>query len=102
MHWYEPVACFFSGAFLANFIPHFVKGVCGDRFPTPFANPPGKGLSSPLVNTIWGLLNLLFGAVLFHAGKVASGGWLALVVFFAGITVLSLPMSVRFASKHKE
>jgi hypothetical protein len=22
-------------------VPHFVKGVCGDRFPTPFAKPPG-------------------------------------------------------------
>ena len=102
MQWYEAVACFFSGAFLANFVPHFVKGVCGDRFPTPFANPPGKGLSSPLVNTAWALVNLVAGALLFHAGKVAEGGWTAAAVFFAGIAVLSLPMSVRFASKHKE
>jgi hypothetical protein len=44
------VACFFAGAFLANFVPHFVHGISGDRFPTPFANPPGKGLSSPTLN----------------------------------------------------
>ncbi len=53
MHWFEPVAWFFSGAFLANFVPHFVQGISGNRFPTPFAKPPGKGLSSPIVNTVW-------------------------------------------------
>ena len=51
MHWYNLIAAFFSGLFLANAVPHYVKGVCGDRFPTPFANPPGKGLSSAIVNT---------------------------------------------------
>jgi hypothetical protein len=49
------LASFFAGMFLANAIPHFVNGVSGDRFPTPFANPPGKGLSSPTVNVAWAL-----------------------------------------------
>jgi hypothetical protein len=102
MHWYGPIAWFFSGAFLADFVPHFVQGVSGNGFPTPFANPPGKGLSSPLVNTLWGLLNLVAGALLFHAGNVAGSGWVALVVFFAGIALLSMLSSVNFASKHKE
>ena len=57
MIWYHYVACFFAGIFLANAVPHFVKGICGDRFPTPFAKPPGKGLSSPLVNVLWALVN---------------------------------------------
>ena len=102
MNWYEYLACFFAGAFLTNVVPHFVQGISGNRFPTPFAKPPGKGLSSPLVNTIWALLNLVVGAILFHAGKVTTGGLNSLIVFFAGIAVLSLLMSVRFASKHKE
>ena len=42
MNWYHYVACFFAGLFLANTVPHFVKGICGDRFPTPFANRPQK------------------------------------------------------------
>jgi len=102
MNWQEYLACFFAGAFLANVVPHFVNGISGNRFPTPFANPPGKGLSSPLVNTAWALLNLVVAAILFHVGKAATGDLTALIVFFAGIAVLSLLMSVRFASKHKE
>ncbi len=52
MNWYNYVACFFAGMFLANVVPHFVHGISGDRFPTPFAHPPGKGLSSPTINVI--------------------------------------------------
>ena len=37
MEWYNYLACFFGGAFLSNFAPHFVKGICGDKFPKPFA-----------------------------------------------------------------
>jgi len=47
--------------FFTNAVPHFVKGICGDRFPTPFAKRPGKGQSSPTVNVLWALLNLLLG-----------------------------------------
>jgi hypothetical protein len=100
MHWYEYVACFFAGAFFANVVPHFVHGISGDPFPTPFAKPPGKGLSSPTVNVVWALVNLVLGYVLFRAGKVANAGDLALVVFFAGIAAISVPMSVRFAEKY--
>src|SRR5438270_3156639 len=102
MNWYNYLACFFAGAFLANFVPHFVHGVSGDRFPTPFAHPPGKGLSSPTVNVLWALVNLLAGYLLFRVGRVSSGGNLALLVFFAGIVVLSTMMSVTFATKHAE
>ena len=51
------LACFFGGAFLANGVPHFVMGMCGRKFPTPFAKPPGKGESSSVVNVTWGLFN---------------------------------------------
>jgi hypothetical protein len=101
MSWYEYIACFFAGAFLANTVPHFVKGVCGDPFPTPFAKPPGKGLSSPTVNVIWALANVLVGYILFRVGGVAAGDTLALVIFFAGIAAISVPMSVHFAGKHR-
>jgi hypothetical protein len=93
------IACFFAGAFLANVVPHFVHGISGDRFPTPFSHPPGKGLSSPMVNVVWALVNLAIGYVLFRAGKVASGGNAALVVFFAGIVAISVMSSVRFQEK---
>lgn len=44
------IANFFAGLFLCNGVPHTVAGLSGRSFPTPFAKPPGKGLSSPLVN----------------------------------------------------
>jgi hypothetical protein len=28
-----------------------------------FAKPPGKGLSSPTINVLWGLLNLVIGYI---------------------------------------
>jgi hypothetical protein len=58
MHWYDVAAYFVGGAFLANFFPHQVAGVSGRSFPTPFAKPPFRGLSSPAVNVLWGLFNL--------------------------------------------
>ena len=85
--------------FLANVVPHFVHGISGDRFPTPFARPPGKGLSSPTVNVVWALVNLAVGYILFRAGKVSSGGDWALVAFFAGIAAISIMASVQFAKK---
>ena len=99
MSWGHYVGAFFAGAFLLNAIPHFVKGVCGDKFPTPFSKPPGKGLSSAPVNTVWALFNLLAGHVLWHVSKPMSshGLMLAFAVGFAMLAVLS---SVNFQHKH--
>jgi hypothetical protein len=64
MRWYHYVAYFFGGAFLANAVPHFVNGASGQPFQSPFASPPGQGLSSSTVNVLWGLLNLAVGYLL--------------------------------------
>jgi hypothetical protein len=98
MTWPHALSSFFAGLLLANAIPHFVHGISGDRFPTPFAKPPGKGLSSPTVNVLWSLLNLAVGAALFWAGRVAGGG-AALGIFFAGVAAISILSSLRFAGK---
>ncbi len=100
MNWSHLIACFFAGVFLANAVPHFVHGISGDRFPTPFARPSGKGLSSPTVNVVWALFNLFVCSILFHVGRVSSGDRLALAVFFAGFVLISLMGSVHFAKKH--
>ena len=64
MTWLYDVAYFFGGVFLANFAPHFVAGVSWREFPTPFAKPPFRGRSSPAVNILWGLFNLVVAYVL--------------------------------------
>jgi hypothetical protein len=101
MHWYEWISCFFAGAFLANTVPHFVHGTSGDRFPTPFAHPPGKGLSSPTVNVLWALLNFVAGVILFREGHVLAG-MAERIVFFAGIAFLSIQLSAGFQKRQRE
>ena len=102
MEWYNYLAIFFSGAFLSNAIPHFVNGISGDKFPSPFAKPPGKGLSSPVLNVAWGGLNIVIGVVLLKVGKLQTGNTLDLVIFFAGFMAMSLMMAGSFSKKHKE
>jgi hypothetical protein len=58
MIWLHDLAYLFGGAFLANAVPHYVSGVMGRSFQSPFAKPPGKGLSSSTVNVLWGFGNL--------------------------------------------
>lgn len=102
MNWYNYVACFFAGAFLANFVPHFVHGISGDRFPTPFAHPPGKGLSSPTLNVAWAFLNLLVGGVLYTVGHVSSDAPVTIVLLFFGAVAISTILSIRFSQKMHE
>lgn len=64
MKWYHYITYFFGGVFLVNFVPHFTNGVSGRPFPSPFASPPGQGLSPAWVNVLWGLFNLLVGYLL--------------------------------------
>lgn len=58
MPWYQYVVYFFGGAFFANSIPHLVSGLMGQPFQSPFAKPPGEGLSSSTINVLWGTFNV--------------------------------------------
>ena len=51
-------------AFLTNAVPHFVSGVMGRVFQSPFAKPRGEGPSSSTANVLWGFFNLAVGYVL--------------------------------------
>lgn len=46
---------------ITNGVPHFVKGITGQRHMTPFSVR-----SSPVVNVIWGMLNIGPGLWLVH------------------------------------
>jgi hypothetical protein len=97
MEWYAYVAWFFGGAFLVNAVPHFVNGVSGRRFPSPFASPPGKGESSPTVNVLWGAFNLAVGYLLairvgeFHVRQMPS-----VLVLGAGGLVMGIQLAGWF------
>jgi hypothetical protein len=101
MKWYHYLAAFFSGAFLANMVPHFIHGISGDPFPTPFSNPPGKGLSSPTVNVLWACLNLLIGYLLLRVSKTTRRNRLSMFILFLGILAMSIQLSIVFMDKMK-
>jgi hypothetical protein len=98
MAWYFYAAQLASGALLVNGAPHFVRGLCGERFQSPFASPPGIGESSALVNFIWGFVNLAIGLALLGAFAPrppdAFAGWIA---FGAGALLTGAAMSRHFA-----
>jgi len=102
MEWYNYLAVFFSGAFLSNAIPHFIKGVSGDKFPSPFSKPPGKGLSSPTLNVAWAGFNIIIGYLLFRAGKTDLYDCTDAIIFFVGFMAMSLMLANNFKSKHRE
>ena len=91
MRWYHYVAYFFGGAFLANSLPHLINGVSGHPFQSPFASPPGVGLSSAVTNVLWGLLNLAVAYLLVcRVGSFDLRKTQHVAVLFAGILVMSL------------
>jgi hypothetical protein len=97
MRWYQYVAYFFGGAFLVNAIPHFVSGVTGHPFQSPFASPPGEGLSSAEVNVLWGALNLVFAYLLLaRIGTFELRCTLHVVVAGAGALAMALMAAHAF------
>lgn len=98
MKWYHYLMCFFGGLFVANFVPHFVEGITGNAFPTPFANPPPPaGVSNSQTNVIWALSNLIVGYVLLRYGKFRLNGDLVpVIVAFAGFTAAAIMLAGVF------
>lgn len=88
MLWYAYPAYVAAGLLLANGVPHFVNGISGHPFQSPFASPPGVGESSPLVNVLWGLANLAAGYVLLST--VGDFTWgITVDVLLAGLGALA-------------
>ena len=63
--WQLYLASFFGGFLGANGIPHFVKGVMGQKHMTPFGRP-----SSAVINVIWGWVNFVVAVGLFFIIRV--------------------------------
>jgi len=101
MRWYHYVAYFFGGAFLANALPHFGNGISGHAFQSPFASPPGVGLSSSMVNVLWGFFNLAIGYLLVcRVGSFNLRKNGHVLVLGAGILIMSLMLAHVFGRFH--
>ncbi|MEQ8689957.1 MAG: hypothetical protein RIC89_03855, partial [Pseudomonadales bacterium] len=79
-----------------NAIPHYVMGLTGRKFPSPFSVPPGKGESSPKVNVLWALGNIAAGFLLLQAGTFKLGLTGATLAFAIGMVVMSLLLVKQF------
>jgi hypothetical protein len=90
------IMLFFAGAFLCNCIPHFVSGLLGRSFPTPFAKPRGVGDSSPVVNFLWGFLNLVIGLSLLIRHPLTVYFYAKLTAMLIGALVMGLQNSSHF------
>jgi hypothetical protein len=101
MRWYHDVAYFFGGAFLANTMPHLGNGISGHGFQSPFASPPGVGLSSSTVNVLWGLFNLAIAYLLIcRIGVFDLRKTRHVLVLGAGMLIMSLMLAHAFGRLH--
>lgn len=86
-----------GGAMLANAVPHFVSGMMGQSFQSPFATPRGEGLSSSLVNFVWGWSNLLLSYLLVcQVGDFNLKDWVDAGALGLGMLLIGLPLSLHF------
>ena len=91
----------FGGAFLTNAIPHFVSGVMGRPFQSPFASPPGEGLSSSTINVLWGFFNLAVGYLLIcRVGEFDLHSTEDVVALGLGTLLMALLMERMFGRLH--
>lgn len=99
--WYHYVSYFFGGVFLANTIPHLVNGMSGNAFQSPFASPPGKGLSSATVNVVWGFFNLAVAYVLLvRVGRFDLRKSIHVLVVGIGMLLIALQLARHFGALH--
>ncbi len=97
MNWLHCISYFFGGAFLTNAVPHCVSGLMGRPFQSPFAKPPGQGLSSSTVNVLWGFFNLVVGyALVFQVGSFDLHSLADVIPLGLGILLISIMTARMF------
>jgi hypothetical protein len=91
------ISYFLGGMFLTNGIPHFISGVMGRPFQSPFAKPPGQGLSSSRVNVVWGYSKIvMFYILVLRVGVFDLRNTTDVIALGAGILTIALPLARQF------
>jgi uncharacterized membrane protein YpjA len=73
----------------------------GRPFQSPFAKPPGKGLSSATVNVVWGFLNAVVGYLLVaHVGVFDLRATTHVLAFGLGALLISIFSARHFGQFH--
>ena len=101
MNWLHDIAYLFGGAFATNAAPHFVSGVLGRPFQSPFAKPPGRGLSSSTVNVLWGFANFVIAYLLIaHVGSFDPHAADQVIALSVGVLLIGLMSARLFGRLH--
>lgn len=101
MNWLYLGSYFLGGAFAANAIPHFVSGIMGRAFQSPFAKPPGQGLSSSTVNVLWGFFNAAVSyALIAHVGDFHPRSWTHILALGLGALLIGTFSARHFGQFH--
>jgi len=96
MDWQLYVYSFLAGVIGANGVPHFIKGITGQKHQTPFGRP-----SSAMVNVAWGWVNFLVAALLIYWGDVHHHILRAFACVAVGALLIALLLAYTW-SKHPE
>lgn len=101
MDWLVFIAWFCGGAVLVNAIPHLVSGLQGRPFQSPFARPPGVGLSSSVTNVLWGFVNLAVAyGLLAWIGAFDLNEWSHVAAAGLGGLLIGLALARHFGRFH--
>lgn len=87
--WQLYVFSFLAGVVGANGIPHFIKGITGEKHQVPFS-----GSASATTNVAWGWVNLVVAGLLLYWGHVHAH----LLRAFALVAIGGLLMGLLLAS----
>jgi hypothetical protein len=94
--WQLYVFSVLAGLFGANGIPHFVKGISGEKHPTPFGRS-----SSAATNVVWGWLNFVVAGICLYWSHFHSHLLRAFALVMAGALIIGLILASAW-SKHSQ
>jgi hypothetical protein len=88
---------FIAGLVGANGVPHFIKGITGEKHRTPFKNP-----SSAATNVLWGAANLYLAAWFFNLALHYHANFMsASISVLIGILVIGVPQAILWSHDDK-
>jgi hypothetical protein len=86
-----------AGIFAANGIPHFIKGITGEKHQTPFSDK-----SSAVTNVLWGSVNFVVSAIVLHYLAIDNHHVIRESIFFAiGGFIISMVLAHSWAEPAK-
>lgn len=84
---------FIAGLLGANGVPHFVKGMLGEKFRTPFNKS-----SSAVVNVVWGWVNFVIAGIFLYYGHVHAHLLRAFALVSLGALIAALVLAYSSSS----